>query len=68
RGQTQNTSLDRHSLGSWYDLSQNRLEVVAPTVSAQMGHSTSLWPRPCASRRQAAQPKRKWVVACFGIP
>ena len=22
----------------------------------------------CASRRQAAQPKSKWVVACFGIP
>lgn len=22
----------------------------------------------CASRRQAAQPKRKWVVTCFGLP
>jgi hypothetical protein len=38
-------------------------------VLAPFGLEPGPDPEPaCASRRQAEQPKRKWVVACFGAP
>jgi hypothetical protein len=39
------------------------------TVLPPFGLDPGPDPEPaCASRRQAAQPKRKWVVFCFGLP